>query len=597
MKKNYSLKLIAATVALFAAGFSANAQTVNLTAVNDSRQIQYVAPQKVTAVNNKALVACGVDTVNYPQRKATGFGFTGVNTNQLPSVGQYYNGTNTDSITVSGFDFLAVKQDTTKGATMVVVAEMYLAGTDSFATGMPLGSDTIIVDTSFFGGNLVALTKSATFQNPVTVGQPYVLVVSVLDTLNLLVVRNSFANGDGGFEDLSSVFFNGGWTSGLSIAFGGAAFNADFLFHPYVSYDLNTDFSINPDSLGMPNQTVSIVNTSSDIINDRMYNLAVALGLGVLNHTYNFGNGGGDVRITDSNVVYSTLQNYTITLNDTLIQYNFNRCASAETKILAPAVNPLAPLVISEINYNPAEGGTDSTEYIEIYHNGTTTLQLNGYTFGEGVDYLFGINDSITSGQYFVIAVDSSGFRNTYGFDADAIWTSGGLSNGGEDISILDAMNRTVDSVDFDDNMPWPSGSLAGQPDGGGASIELMNVNFDNNVASNWVASTAPVNGGIMVNGNPVTGTPGNAFTTSITTVNRTANNFKMYPNPTNGLVTVELPANLLNERVQVFAISGKLVAEELVINEKVNFNFSDLDSGVYFIRVGNLTEKLIINK
>ena len=90
---------------------------------------------------------------------------------------------------------------------------------------------------------------------------------------------------------------------------------------------------------------------------------------------------------------------------------------------------------------------------------------------------------------------DSSAFRNTYGLNADFIWTSGGLSNGGEDIILVDNLGKTIDSVDYKNSNPWPNGGNAGQ------SIWQWSFWFcvtqvpDNSLGSNWAATTQVVTG------------------------------------------------------------------------------------------------------
>ena len=48
-----------------------------------------------------------------------------------------------------------------------------------------------------------------------------------------------------------------------------------------------------------------------------------------------------------------------------------------------------ANLVITEISYNPAESGTDSTEYVELYNNGSSSVDLTGYYFSAGFVHTF----------------------------------------------------------------------------------------------------------------------------------------------------------------------------------------------------------------
>lgn len=161
-------------------------------------------------------------------------------------------------------------------------------------------------------------------------------------------------------------------------------------------------------------------------------------------------------------------------------------------------------LVINEIMYNPPEAGTDSLEFIEIYNKGSIAINVNNYTCTGG-NYTFP-NTSIAPGSYYVIAVNMVAFNNVYGLPADGQFTNG-LNNSGESIVLKDGLGNVLDSVFYDDISPWPSGSSAGNPDGGGASIILCNDTSDNNLGSNWSASVN--NTGATINGFPVLASPG----------------------------------------------------------------------------------------
>lgn len=164
-------------------------------------------------------------------------------------------------------------------------------------------------------------------------------------------------------------------------------------------------------------------------------------------------------------------------------------------------------IVITEIMYNPPESGADTSEFIEFYNNGTTPVDLTDYTV-TGVTYTFPAV-TLASGDYFVLAVNTSGFTNTYGFAPDGTVSGGATANGGELISLFDNNGILVDEVDYDDNAPWPSGSAAGEVDGGGASLRLCDEDVDNNDGNNWSASTTAT--GVIVNGLEIFATPGAA--------------------------------------------------------------------------------------
>ncbi len=157
-------------------------------------------------------------------------------------------------------------------------------------------------------------------------------------------------------------------------------------------------------------------------------------------------------------------------------------------------------LVITEIMYNGPESGTDTTEFIEIYNNDTMAVNLDGYYFAKGVTYTLP-NYVLDTNSYFVVSYDSLKFANFYGKTAYQ-WTSGGLSNGGEKILLVNPQGDTVDFVHYDDVSPWPT-----SPDGNGPSLTFCNPNLDNNNGANWSAATTYV--GMNAAGDSIWANPG----------------------------------------------------------------------------------------
>lgn len=156
-------------------------------------------------------------------------------------------------------------------------------------------------------------------------------------------------------------------------------------------------------------------------------------------------------------------------------------------------------LVISEIMYNPPESNVDVYEYLEIYNNGATAVNLLDYSLF-GVEYVFNSEIILSPGEYLLIAGDSIAFEAAFGLTA-LQWTDGALSNGGELLRLLDATGAVVDSVDFDDSFPWASAA-----DGSGASLVLCDFNSDNNDGANWAAAntgTGVISEGVEIFGNP----------------------------------------------------------------------------------------------
>lgn len=107
-------------------------------------------------------------------------------------------------------------------------------------------------------------------------------------------------------------------------------------------------------------------------------------------------------------------------------------------------------------------------------------------------------------------------------------------------------------------------------------------------VTSNWLA------GSPIVRGNTCT-----SLTTLSNSSFEVANNIKMYPNPTNNFVMVEV-SNLTNAKLQVVDITGKILMNQSLNASSNTINVQQLPSGIYFFKVvsneGTSTNKIIKN-
>lgn len=71
---------------------------------------------------------------------------------------------------------------------------------------------------------------------------------------------------------------------------------------------------------------------------------------------------------------------------------------------------------------------------------------------------------------------------------------------------------------------------------------------------------------------------------------------FKLYPNPANGFVTIE-SKNLKVESCEIIDIVGKKVniPSSTLGLDKIQYDVSSLKQGVYFVKIGNLVQKLYV--
>ena len=162
--------------------------------------------------------------------------------------------------------------------------------------------------------------------------------------------------------------------------------------------------------------------------------------------------------------------------------------------------------VISEIMFHPPHrdlrtgGENPLEEWIEVHNRGFGSINLTGWTL-EGVDYLFP-NVAIPEGGFLVVAADESTFRALYPDVLNVIggW-EGRLSNRGETLRLLDHTGSEIDCLNYADSGDWArrspgrddrghSGWTWENPaDGGGRSLEVVNLHSRNSVGQNWAVS------------------------------------------------------------------------------------------------------------
>ncbi|MBN1851135.1 MAG: lamin tail domain-containing protein [Pirellulales bacterium] len=145
----------------------------------------------------------------------------------------------------------------------------------------------------------------------------------------------------------------------------------------------------------------------------------------------------------------------------------------------------LLSVVINEIHYNPADN-TSPSEYIELYNTGIDDVDLSGWAFTDGIDYVFSQGIEIPSGEFLVIAQDPATILAEFGVGSAGPWI-GNLNNDGENIVLRDSFGTIIDEVDYRVGFPWP---LAASGDGG--SMELIHPLLDNNLGSSWRSSYVP---------------------------------------------------------------------------------------------------------
>ncbi len=174
----------------------------------------------------------------------------------------------------------------------------------------------------------------------------------------------------------------------------------------------------------------------------------------------------------------------------TTVRVGFDYVLVADPAASSDVLNSLR---LTELHYRPAAGGV---EFLELRNTGSQAINLSGASFALGrpfssagvaaSPYTFGA-EILQPGEFLVLTDNVALFRSLYGSGPRLApaWTSGSLSNGGEQIVLLDAAGNAVHSFNYGTSAPWPLAA-----NGTGPSLEVVSVEGDYNLASNWRAST-----------------------------------------------------------------------------------------------------------
>ena len=128
-------------------------------------------------------------------------------------------------------------------------------------------------------------------------------------------------------------------------------------------------------------------------------------------------------------------------------------------------------------------------EWIEIYNQGDAPVDLSNWSLNEGIEYNFEPGTLLAAGDFLVVAEDAAAMSNKYPGITVIGNYDGRLSNGGELLQLRDANQNVVDEVVYADEGRWPA-----EPDGGGASLELVDARSDNAIPEAWAASLSGTN-------------------------------------------------------------------------------------------------------
>lgn len=134
----------------------------------------------------------------------------------------------------------------------------------------------------------------------------------------------------------------------------------------------------------------------------------------------------------------------------------------------------------TEIHYN--DPSSPSLEWVEVHNPMSYDLDLSGWRLEGGLDYTFPEGTVVAAGGYAVVAADPSllaaGALGPY---------TGSLANDGERLTLTSNGGRRMDTVEYDQDDPWPVGA-----DGSGFTLAKVHPTDASDRAEHWSVSAEP---------------------------------------------------------------------------------------------------------
>ncbi len=161
----------------------------------------------------------------------------------------------------------------------------------------------------------------------------------------------------------------------------------------------------------------------------------------------------------------------------------------------------IGDIVINEIMYKPISGN-DADQYVELYNQGTNSVDLTGWQFVAGINFALPSGTVIAPGGYLVVTSDQTNLfakypnlsaTNAVGNYAGKLPHKGGRLALARPDFYLTTNNGSLTTnaiLTVEDEVTYQTGGQWGQwSHGGGSSLELINPQTNHRLAYNWADS------------------------------------------------------------------------------------------------------------
>jgi hypothetical protein len=227
-------------------------------------------------------------------------------------------------------------------------------------------------------------------------------------------------------------------------------------------------------------------------------------------------------------------------------------------------------VMISDIAYYTQLGAED-LEFIGLYNPAESGIELDSCAFKSGVTFTF--PQGVTIGPKEKLYVTSNAASAFWAGRGARVyqWESGKLADEGEKIQLVNKYGKVIDQVIYNNKAPWPV------PQSSQYGISLKRFDVDNHFAEYWK----------LLSVDEIVSVPELAKKESL----------EVYPNPATNQLTIFAKGEN-NSLAEIYSSTGQLVKQiKLNGSGETTINISMLENGIYLLKAGNNTSKIVVSR
>ncbi len=514
------------------------------------------------------------------------------------------SGNPANSITISGTGFVNGATVTVNG---VVLTNIIVVNGNTIVATLPSGFNSSSVNVAVQNPNQVASTPT-TVVNPINTSVPVASTTGVVLSGN---PANSMTISGTGFVNGATVTVNGVVLTNITVVNGNtivatlpSGFNSNSV---NVAVQNPNQVAGTPTTVVNPiNTSVPVASTTGVVLSGNPANSITISGTGFVNGATVTVNGVvlTNIILVNGNTIVATLPSGFNSNSVNVAVQNPNQVASTPTTVVNP-INTSVPVASTTgvvLSGNPANSmtisGTGFANGATVTVNGvvlSNIIVVNGNTIVATLPSGFNsssVNVAVQNpGQVGVPTLNIVSPPNT----SVPVATVTGIVTIGNITTITGPTLITVNGLGFSSRANITINGVA-VPVVASIGNNTLIINLPVGVITNTGAVNVQVSNPNQVPTASVLITPTDATMTSTNLPTYQSTSFSIYPNPSNGEFSVNIQQPTTNtELLTIFNALGSIVYTQKIDSENTQIK-ADLAKGIYLVKVGNRSKKLVVD-